>query len=623
MGRHEKRVNGKDGAGLEVVPEGDVAGGRWFALLLIVAGLTVYANSFDGAFVFDNQLHIVESEPIRTLWPPWHLLQHRRPVVQVSLAINYAIGELEPFGYHLFNVIVHVLSGLTLYGLLRRTLALGRFSQRIRTSAPVLAFAAALLWLVHPLQTQSVTYVIQRGESLMGLCYLLTMYGLVRGACGRRVWYGVSVIACALGMGTKAVMVTTPIMVMLFDGVLLSRGWLDAWRRRWLFYLGLCATWGLLFVVGVAQGVLATDRPSGMVGFSHPTVTMWHYLFTQPGVLLRYVRLSVLPVGQSLDYGWTIVKELGPAVVPGLVVLTGLSGTVYAVFRRHPLGVVGAWFFVVLAPTSSFIPIQDPIYEHRMYLPLASMAVLVALGLFHGVTGREGRAGHARFLTIIALLAGLLGTATAMRNRVYASQLRMWNDVVTKNPRGERGRYNLGWALQQAGRMEEAFAEYAKAVELNPSFALPYNNLGMARFAGGRVNEAESLLKKAVELDPDFADAWGNLGTVLAQRGQVTEAREALQHAIDLDPTLPQAHFNLGLILAQAREFDRAEAAFRRAIACNPRLPSANYNLGHALAEQGRFAEAAVAFVRELQVNPGHPDAGQMLEAARRRAGAP
>jgi len=624
---HRDKDHGRHRTTAERVPTAP-NGSVWFPVLLILAGATAYVDSFDGAFVFDNQPHIVENQQIRTLFPLWHLLANRRPVVEVSLAINYALGALEPFGYHLFNIVVHVLAGLTLFGLLRRTLCLERFSPRVRQSAPLLAFAAALLWLVHPLQTQSVTYVIQRGESMMGLFYLLTMYAMLRGARGRWWWYVLSVAACALGMGTKAVMVTAPVMALAFDALLIADGWRDALRRRWGLYLALCSTWGVLFAVGVVQGVLSTDRPSGMVGFSHPDVTSWHYMCTQPAVLLRYVRLAFVPVGQSLDYGWPIAKHVGGAMMPGLLVVLVLGGTLYALVRRHPLGVVGAWFFVILAPTSSFIPIQDPIYEHRMYLSLASITVLVVFALFAlvsrsaDVSGDE-RKGRVVFLTAVFVLACSLGTTTALRNRIYGSPLRMWRDVVTKNPNGARARYNLGWALQQLGRDQEAFAEYAKAVELNPSFSLPYNNLGMAKLASGNLAEAESYLRRAVRLDPDFADAWGNLGMVLARRGDLTGAKDALRRAIAIDPTLAQPHFNLGLVFARTQAYTEAEQAFRQAIACDPRLPSAHYNLGHALAEQGRFAAAAGAFEQELRVNPSHANARQMLEAARRRAREP
>ncbi len=628
MSARRKNRETRDGLHAATVesPRPVLPGRWWFPVLLILAGVAVYADSFDGAFVFDNQLHIVDNEQIRTLFPPWHLLDHRRPVVQVSLAINYALGGLHLFGYHLFNLAVHLLAGLTLYGLLRRTFALERCPTRLRESASLLAFAAALLWIVHPLQTQSVTYIIQRGESLMGLCYLLTMYGLVRGAGGGRRWYGLAVAACAMGMASKAVMVTAPVMALIFDSLLLAEGWRDAWRRRWRLYLGLFSTWGVLFALGVAQGVLATDRPSGMVGFSHPQITLWHYLFTQPAVLLRYVQLSFVPVGQSLDYGWPIVKQFGAAVVPGLVIVVALSGVVFAIIRRHPLGVVGAWFFVVLAPTSSIIPIQDPIYEHRMYLSLASIVIAVVLVIFHGVSSRwRGVSGDQRkcravFLSIVVVLAAALGAATALRNRVYESPLRVWNDVVAKRPRNARGRYNLGWALQRAGRREDAYAEYAKAIEINPSFALPYNNLGMASLEAGRLDEAEAYLRKAVMHDARFADAWGNLGTVLARHGELDAAREALLKAIDIDSARAQPHFNLGLVLARTQDFERAADEFRRAIACDPQLPSTRYNLGHALAEQGRFAEAAQAFEQELRVNPTHPQAKMMLDAARRRA---
>ncbi|MGB2987435.1 MAG: glycosyltransferase family 39 protein, partial [Phycisphaerae bacterium] len=229
---------------------------RFLPILLVLSGLIVYLNSFAGVFIFDDTVHILESERIRHLWPPWDLLARRRPTLELSLAVNYAIGGLGVWGYHAFNLAVHVLAGLTLFGIARRTLMHERCRDRLGQASHWLALTIALIWLVHPLQTQSVTYIIQRSESLMGLFYLLTLYCVIRGAESplRYRWYLAAVIACALGMGSKAVMVTAPLVVLLYDRVFLSPSFSEAFRKRWGLYSGLAANWGILAACGVVQG---------------------------------------------------------------------------------------------------------------------------------------------------------------------------------------------------------------------------------------------------------------------------------------------------------------------------------------------------------------------------------
>lgn len=261
---------------------------EWLPLLIVGAGLAAYANSFQGPFLFDDIGHIVQNERIRDLWSPAGYLATRRPVVALSLAVNYAISEYRVWSYHAFNIGVHVLAGLTLFGIVRRTLERNSLleagvspagcrpayvsprgrkpaARRAETEnalrharvpspagAPAswFALATAAIWVVHPLQTQSVSYTVQRGEALMGLFYLLTIYAVLRGADSAkrsRWWYAAAVVTSALGMGSKAVMVTAPVVVLLFDRTLIAGSFLEAWRRRWGLYVGLVASWSVLF----------------------------------------------------------------------------------------------------------------------------------------------------------------------------------------------------------------------------------------------------------------------------------------------------------------------------------------------------------------------------------------
>ena len=351
-------------------------------LLVLVAGVLVYCNSFDGSFVFDDGPDIVDKEEIRRLWPIWgHLARGSRPLVDLSLAINYHIGQLDVWGYHAFNLVVHLLAGLTLFGVVRRTLLLEGLRSSFGRSAHWLALAVSLIWVVHPLQTESVTYVIQRAESMMGLFYLLTLYGVIRGSRSQWAWwwYAGAGVACALGMSSKPVMITAPFVVLLYDRIFLSRSFAAVLRRRWGLYAVLVASWLVLARSGIIQGVLNPDPRPPTVGLGYQGFSPMEYAFTQPGVILHYLRLSFWPHPLCLDYRWPVETAPLAIAAPALVILALLALTVWALWRRPRLAFLGAWFFLVLAPTSSIIPIQDVAFEHRMYLPLAGVVVLVVI----------------------------------------------------------------------------------------------------------------------------------------------------------------------------------------------------------------------------------------------------
>ncbi len=615
-------------------------------LVLIAAGIIAYANSFNGVFLYDDIHHILEDERIRQLWPPGHLWTHRRPVVIVSLAINYALGGFDPWGYHLFNLIVHLGAGLTLYGLVRRTLAfVGNKgacdsipcvtpvepNQEPQASPPWVALTVALLWMVHPLQTQSVTYVIQRGESLMGLFYLLVLYGVVRGASAvryRRFWYVVAIIACALGMGSKAVMLTAPVMAILFDRVFLTGSFRVTLRRRWPLYAGLAACWGVLLLTGVVQGTIAPKQAKAVMGFGYAGATPWTYLLTQAEVIPHYLRLALWPHPLCLDYAWPFAHGLGQVVVPGSIVVILLGLTVWAMIRHPKLGFLGVWFFLILGPTSSIVPIQDPAYEHRMYLPLAAVIVLVVIGaraLINRLSDVAGMRFHTR-VAISILLTGMVTTAlilgTIQRNKVYADDLTMWQNVTTVRPDNARAFYNLGNALRERGDLAGARAAYERAVQLNPKFVMAQNNLGNILRLRGAPEAAVAHLRRAVREDPDFAEGYVNLGAALADIGRQEEALEALRRACALDRTSPQARFNLAMTLGATGRFDEAIDSFDTSIKLMEETPTdpkvlgqAYYFLGITLARVGRRDEAVAALRRAVSINPRDDRASAALDS--------
>jgi len=605
------------------------SGWLFLPLLIIVVGLLAYYSSFAGVFLFDDRLHILGDRRLKTLWPLWEALARRRPVVDYSLALNRAIGGESAWSYHAVNLSVHLLAGLALYGIIRRTLLREPLRERLGLTSEWPALVAALIWVVHPLQTQSVTYLIQRAESLMGLFYLVTLYCVIRGATSPRgVWWHVAaVLSCALGMGSKGVMVTAPVVVLLYDRVFLSKSFAEAFRRRWGLYLGLAAAWGVLSACGIVHGVVGTSRRAGTVGFSYKGITPLEYALTQFGVLAKYLKLSLWPHPLCLDYNWRAASTTTGIVVPAAAIVTLVGGTVWAFFRRPWLGFLGAWFFLILAPTSSFIPIKDPLFEHRMYLSLAAVVVLVVIGAdwtWRRLAARVSMGDSIRrsaAALVAVLIVASLAYGTVERNEVYHSEVSMWRDVLAKRPKNPRAAENLGIALLAEGKLKQAMTALQEAVRISPRSANVHNGLGFALVAHGRLEEAIESFREAVRLRPTFARAHLNLGNALSDTGRPDEAIQHFRIALAIRSSYSAARLNLGNILFRQGRVDDAIEQYRTIIRIDPERANAWVNLGTTLLNKvgtnpAVVDEAIQAFQKALRINPDSPSAHNGLGIA-------
>ncbi len=595
-------------------------------VLIAAAAAAAYGNSFAGEFVLDDHVLIDQNLCIRHLWPLWRVLFPSnatfvggRPMVSMTLAVNYAMGGTNVWGYHAVNLAIHILAAWTLYGVMRRTLTLPCLQKRFDSFAVPLAMAISLLWVIHPLQTEAVTYIIQRTEALMGLFYLLTLYCFLRGASSTRTkrWYLAATAACALGMATKEVTVTAPLVVLLYDRTFLAGSFQEAWRRRWKLYLALAATWGI-----VAALLISTGFHGDTTGFGVKKFTCWTYLLTQAGVIVHYLRLVFWPTGLCLDYGWPPVQTVAEIVLPGMLVVSLLGLTVWALVKRPAWGFLGACFFMILAPTSSFVPIKDAAFEHRMYLPLAAVATTVVLGGWMAGQ-RLVQRGTIRPLawqaasSAAAIFAGAtLAILAFQRNADYQSELSIWEDTVVKAPSNPRAHNNLGLALVACGRVNEAIAHYQKAMELKSDFTEAYNNLGNALASLGRFDEALAQYQKALEIDPHDVTAHNNLGVALAGRGRFEEALAHCQKALEIKSDVAETHNNLGNALAPLGRFDEAVAQYQKALEINPDQVEAHNNFGAALAGRGWLDDAIAHFQKALQIRPGYTDARSNLSIA-------
>lgn len=578
-------------------------------VVLMLVTVAVYWRSLAAPFVFDDIPAIERNATIRQLWPPWRALcpptdgsgVSGRPLVNLSLAINYAVGGLDPRGYHGTNLVLHALAALVLWGVLRRTLRLGGSAA---ADADLFAWTAALLWTIHPLLTESVVCVVQRNEILGSGFILLTLYGFIRSAAPDPVrgeshssrsapgWLMVSWLACLAGVASKETVVTAPVLVFLYDRTFVAGTFRAAWMARRKYYGALVATWVLLGWL-----VWLNRQRGGTVGFGL-TISSWEYLLTQCRALVLYLKLALWPDPLVLDYGWPVVRRLGEVWWQAAIVLTLLAATVVALVRKPVVGFLGAVFFILLAPSSSFVPLTtQTIAEHRMYLPLAAVLVLLLSG-GHALAGRR------------ALLAGLVaslafGAATLARNRAYRSELSIWMDTVAKCPDNPRAHGNLGRAYLMLGRWEEALAACQRELEIDPSYNGDARaNIGRALTELGRPAEAIPFFEAGLRLGRGSFDVHNNYGMALAALGRWSDAVVHYEAALRLNAESGEPHNNLANALVQSGRLSEAVVHYAAAVALSPELVEAEANWGRALAENGRFAEALPHFERALRLRP-------------------
>jgi tetratricopeptide (TPR) repeat protein len=598
--------------------EGSFRRADWTAIvcgaILAAGAIAAYGRTFSVPLVFDDIPSIADNPSIRhwgtAIWPPIDTVACGRPILNLSFALNWAIGGASVWSYHVANLAIHVLAGLTLLGILRRTLLPRRIPK-----ANLIAFSAALLWTLHPLHTGAVTYISQRAESLMGLFYLLTVYCFIRcaQACsgpphgtGRNSWAALSVLACLLGMATKEVMASAPLIVLLYDRTFLAGTFREAWRRRWMVHMGLAATWLILIIL-----VPFTRGRNGTVGFGGG-VSWWSYALTQFPTILRYLKLSAWPHPLVFDYGTEWAAASWATLSPAVVVIGLAAAAAWAFFRpgflERSLGFAGAWFFAILAPSSLIPNLRQTAAEYRMYLALIPLVVLCTIGIYRWL----GRAA----LTVSLALGAFLLALTAQRNEQYRSALTLWSDTVAVSPANPWAHTNLGVALEKIpGRLNEAIAQYEEAIRLKPNYADAHSNLGGAlERIPGRLSEAIAQCQAALRLKPDYADAHNNLGAALEQvPGRLNDAIAQYEEALRLNPNMAEAHVNLGKALNVEGRTMEVISEYEAALRLYPNMAEVHNNLGNALNAAGRTGEAITQYEEALRLNPSMAEAHSNL----------
>jgi Flp pilus assembly protein TadD len=590
-------------------------------LLIAVVCLAAYSNTFHVPFQFDDDYQIVVKPYVRDIrhflegsGPKWFSSDHgfrMRPVGYFTFALNYRLHDGNVAGYHAVNLGIHLLNALLVYALVLLTFRTPWFTRpRAEAGDPpvpeddsrrTVALFSALLFAAHPLQTQAVTYVVQRLASLATLWFLLSLVAYVRSRLASLAspsryaflpWYLASLACAVLAMKTKEIAFTLPLAIALYECLFFE----GRAGKRLLYLLPLLLTMAI-----IPAGFLGAGRPAGeLLGdVSQATrvgtaMTRWEYLLTEFRVIVTYLRLLVFPAHQNLDYDYPVFRSFldPPVFLSFLFLLAIFLLAIWLLLRsrnadsggRRDLRLVSFgifWFFLTLSVESSVIPIADVIFEHRVYLP--SVGFFVAVTSFLFLLGRrlEGkRKGSERYL-IAGLSAAvvLLSVLTYARNGVWGSEVTLWEDAAGKSPAKARPHNNLGNSYLKKGRLEEAMREFETAIRIQPDLPDSHNNLGIVYSTWTRFDEAIREYRTAIHLWPGYHEAYNNLGIAYKRQGRLEDAIREFRTAIDIQPDYAEAHYNLGNVYALQGRFEEAIREFQAAILLNPNHPNAAENL--------------------------------------------
>ena len=601
-------------------------------IVISCLGIIIYSNSFHCSFHFDDASSITNNFVIRNIdhlqdiWDFWPC----RFITYLSLAINYQFNEFDVFGYHLFNVIIHLISAILVWWLTLLTFSTpamkeGRVGKKtfikefpegeaifiwlmqkgyleevsgsegrpktmskaekvyiekkfpnesvkiltilkqaqenqVAPHADLIALFAGLIFVSHPIQTQAITYIVQRAASMATLFYLASLCFYVRSRLPQvhhsnlgigKFYYTCSLITATVAMFTKEIAITLPLTMILYEFCFFKISRSIQWKPLvpFMFILLIIPSTMLLTrSVNLQEMHRVTEETSG--------ITPRHYLLTQSRVIITYIRLLFLPLNQNVDYDYPVSKSLFelPTLLSFLLLILIFFSSIrsYSKYRLFSFSIF--WFFLTLLPESSLFPIKDVIFEHRLYLPLVGYSLFLVSGVYY-LFGKNTIKMMFITLTVIILCNSIL---TYQRNKVWKDELTLWKDTVGKSPHKARPYSHLGTAYNDQGNMTLAISEYNKSLELDPNDVQTINDRGNVYAKQGNYAKAIVDFTKAIEMSPNFAEPYYDRGLVLSIQGNFTQAIADYSKAIELNPHFADAYNNRAVSYFQLKDYKNA-----------------------------------------------------------------
>ncbi|QWR76116.1 tetratricopeptide repeat protein [Candidatus Magnetomonas plexicatena] len=596
------------------------------AATILIITLAAYSNTLNVPFQLDDAGNIINNALIkdyRNFINPFAVgagtMEYgfkSRFVGYFTLAVNYWILGANVFSYHLFNITVHLFNSILVLILVKLLLKTPYYKDLNRSE--YLPFLTAMVFALHPIQTQAVTYIVQRLTSLCALFYLaaVVFYLMARLCTSKKrvFYYALSIISTVLAMKTKETAFTLPFMLTLIEFSFFTDNFKKKLENLSSFYLTLVIIPLTIFGGSAKTGGALAESLSVV---SYDEISRWDYLRTQFPVIVQYLKLLFLPIGQNLDYDFPVFKNFFDVrVMFSFLLLLGIflfAVYLYKISKSHPIAKLAGfgilWFFLALSVESSVIPIADVIFEHRLYLPSVGFFLSVLIGVLYVTT----RLNQRYFIIPAALLTITLAVLTYQRNSVWGNSVTLWQDTALKSPGKARPHNNYGNALFANGQIEAALKEYLEAVRLKPQYYEAWYNLGKAHEKLKNPVLAEKEYVEAIRLKPDFAEAFNNLAGIYEKRGDKQLAFSYYSKAVTLKPDFPEALNNIGLMYESNRKLDIAMQHYQRALSIDPSYEATYNNLGNLYFKLRRFPDAIRHYQRAIALKPDFAEAHNNL----------
>jgi len=573
----------------------------WYLLPFLLLGLAIYSNTLEVPFYFDDLSNIVENTHIRLSRftveglkeAAFQGLSSSRPVANISFALNYLVHGYDKEGYHIVNIFVHILSGIFLYLFIRRTLCLSSFGSAKISNPSIIAFCGAVIWFVHPVHTQSVTYVVQRMNSLASMFYILSFLLYVHGRLKERsrskwAWFLGAAFVGMLSAGSKQIAVTLPFFILLYEWYFFH-DLKKAWARKFVAYLiGPIVVLATLayFYIGV-NPLRILFSTSGDVEFSAV-----ERLLTQFRVVIYYISLLFYPHPSrlNLDYDFIASRSLIDPITTffSLMAVIGLFGlALYLAKRDRLMSFCILWFLGNLV-LESFVAGLEMVYEHRTYLP--SMLIFLPIVLLGYKYWKRKKLA----LVAVAIIVVVFSMWTYERNNIWLDPIAFWRSCAEKSIQKARPCLNLASALASRGRVDEAIPHYEEALRRRPGYEHAHIGLGSALVRKGRLDEALSHYLEALRIRPEHAMVHYGLGVVYSRRGDFDEAIVHYGKAVQIRPDHVKALNGLGVALAKQGRLDEAISYYRKALRVDPEHEKARRNLRNILMMSERSGQTDV-----------------------------
>ncbi|HOY31082.1 MAG TPA: tetratricopeptide repeat protein [Bacteroidales bacterium] len=630
--------------------------------LIMILGVIIYSNSFHCSFHLDDFSSIVHNDDrikliFETKYYWWFLKSTLRPLSIFSFAINYQISQFDVRSYHLVNLIIHLVNTYLVW---RITVLL--FSTPVMINNPIsthkklLAFMVALFFVSHPLATQSVTYIVQRMNSMSAMFYFLSLVLYVKARLSDKsikhklFLFSGALIAAFLAFLSKENSLTLPAAIILSELFFLQKKKLSVILKDYRVLLSLIV-FIVIIVFTLFKFSLKIFDPLPISASNAHNITSWNYLLTQFSVIVKYVQLLVLPINLNLDYDFPVSNNFfeWKTLLCFLLLLSLLTLALF-LFKKHRIFSFGIfWFFLTLSVESSIIPLADVIFEHRTYLPSFGFFLILSTGIYIGLWNRS------RYLAIaiVLIIAVSNSVLTYQRNKVWKDDVTLWSDVVSKSPDKARPYVNLGSAYGTIGDKNKAIYNFSKAIEISPDFLFAYWNRGLAYDELQQPDKALADYTKAIEIDRKCIDAYYNRGVVYDKLGQPDKAIEDYTKAIEIDPkTYVKSYNNRGVdyeklgqwdkaiadyskmaelegwnarplvnrggVYIKTKQWNKALADLNRAIELDPKHVKAYNNRGIVYGNLGQWDKAIADFSKAIEIDPQFPDSYHNRDVAYR-----